>query len=112
MFAIFLLWGTLTAYSLTAQTLTRHVHQPQIGDVAIHQIQVKAAETDSGVIDNLSTGGSMSVNGLWGPLRELAATMREMIKGEAAKKMGEKLNVCAIDRLRNRLNMTYNSLRR
>jgi isoquinoline 1-oxidoreductase beta subunit len=36
----------------------------------------------------MSTGGSMSINGLWGPLRELAATMREMIKSEAAKQLG------------------------
>lgn len=57
-------------------------------DVAISQIEVKAAETDTGVIDNLSTGGSMSVNGLWQPLRELAATMREMIKNEAAGQLG------------------------
>lgn len=57
-------------------------------DVAIDQIDVKAADTDSGVVDAMSTGGSMSINGLWGPLRELAATMREMIKSEAAKQLG------------------------
>ena len=54
-------------------------------DVTIDQIEVRAAESDSGVIDAMSTGGSMSINGLWGPLRELAATMREMVKNEAAK---------------------------
>ena len=57
-------------------------------DVAIDQIEVKAADTDSGVVDAMSTGGSMSINGLWGPLRELAATMREMITAEAAKQLG------------------------
>ncbi len=57
-------------------------------DVAIDQIEVKAADTDSGIVDVMSTGGSMSINGLWGPLRELAATMREMIKSEAAKQLG------------------------
>ncbi len=57
-------------------------------DVAIDQIEVRAADTNSGVVDGMSTGGSMSINGLWGPLRELAATMREMIKSEAAKQLG------------------------
>ena len=57
-------------------------------DVSISQIEVRAADTDSGVVDAMSTGGSMSINGLWGPLRELAATMREMIKSAAAEQMG------------------------
>ena len=57
-------------------------------DVAMEQIQVIAAATATGVIDGLSTGGSISVASLWQPLREMAATMREMVKGEAAKKMG------------------------
>ncbi|MEM7455771.1 MAG: molybdopterin cofactor-binding domain-containing protein [Planctomycetota bacterium] len=57
-------------------------------DVSIDQIEVKAAETDTGVIDGLSTGGSLSVGGLWQPLRELSATLREMIKNEAASQLG------------------------
>ncbi len=57
-------------------------------DVGIEQIQVVAAATATGVVDGLSTGGSLSVASLWQPLREMAATMREMVKGEAAKKMG------------------------
>lgn len=57
-------------------------------DVAVENIIVTAAQTDSGVIDGMATGGSMSINGLWDPLRELAATMREMIKAEAAKQWG------------------------
>ncbi|MEM9001681.1 MAG: molybdopterin cofactor-binding domain-containing protein [Bacteroidota bacterium] len=56
-------------------------------EVSLAQIQVVHATTATGSIDALSTGGSTSVSGLWQPLRELAATMREMIKGEAAKKM-------------------------
>ena len=55
-------------------------------DVEISQIQVKAAETSTGIVDALSTGGSLSIAQLWIPLREMAATMREMIKNEAAKK--------------------------
>ena len=57
-------------------------------DVNIDQIQVKAAETTSGIIDAMSTGGSLSVAQLYQPLREMAATMREKVKAEAAKKLG------------------------
>ena len=34
-------------------------------DVNIEQIEVKAAETNTGVVDALSTGGSLSVASLW-----------------------------------------------
>ena len=57
-------------------------------DVNIDQIIVTAAETATGIVDGMSTGGSLSIAQLWQPLREMAATMRELIKGEAAKKMG------------------------
>jgi len=57
-------------------------------DVSMQQIQVVAAATSTGVVDGLSTGGSLSIASMWQPLREMAATMREMVKGEAAKKMG------------------------
>ena len=57
-------------------------------DVDISRIRVVHAETDSGNIDGLSTGGSTSVASLWMPLRELAATMREMIKEAAAGQLG------------------------
>lgn len=57
-------------------------------DLSIDQIEVIGAATATGNIDGMSTGGSTSVAGLWQPLRELAATMKVMILGEAAKKMG------------------------
>lgn len=57
-------------------------------EVDVAQIQVKHADTASGNIDPVSTGGSTSISGLWTPLRELAATMREMLKGEAATILG------------------------
>jgi len=57
-------------------------------DMAIGQIEVVAAPTDTGIIDGMSTGGSLSIAQLYTPLREMAATVREMVKGEAAKKMG------------------------
>ncbi len=57
-------------------------------DVSMDQVIVQAAATDTGIVDGMSTGGSLSVAALWQPLRELAAMMREMIKTEAARKMG------------------------
>jgi len=56
-------------------------------DVNMSQIMVKTAETSTGIVDGLGTGGSLSVASLWQPLREMAATMREKIKIEAAKKL-------------------------
>lgn len=57
-------------------------------DVDIAQIVVIAAATATGIVDGLSTGGSLSIASLWNPIREMAATMREMVKNEAARKMG------------------------
>jgi len=57
-------------------------------DVAMEQIQVVNAATATGIVDGLSTGGSLTIASLWQPLREMAATMREMVKQEAANKMG------------------------
>ncbi|NNK73973.1 MAG: xanthine dehydrogenase family protein molybdopterin-binding subunit [Flavobacteriaceae bacterium] len=56
-------------------------------DVSIEQLQVVHAASATGNIDGLSTGGSTSISSLWEPLRELAATMREMIKIAAAEKL-------------------------
>lgn len=56
-------------------------------DMEMGQITVTAAETATGIVDGMSTGGSLSIAQLWQPLREMAATMREMIKIEAAKRM-------------------------
>ena len=47
-------------------------------------IKVVHATTNHGPIDSLSTGGSLTVSSLYQPLRELAATMREMIKVNAS----------------------------
>ncbi len=51
------------------------------------QMIVKHAESMSGNVDIFATGGSTSISSLWVPLREIAATMREMIRNEAAKIM-------------------------
>jgi len=56
-------------------------------EISMDQIKVVHASTETGNIDGLSTGGSNSISGLWTPLRELAATMREMLRNEAARKL-------------------------
>lgn len=57
-------------------------------EVDMDQIQVVHAMTSTGNIDPFATGGSTSISSLYQPLRELAATMREMLKNEAAKIWG------------------------
>ena len=57
-------------------------------NVEMNQISVVHAASITGNLDGLSTGGSLSVAGLWQPLRELSATMRHMLTLEAAKKLG------------------------
>ena len=57
-------------------------------EVSMEQMKVVHANSASGNMDGFATGGSTSISALWNPLRELAATMREMIKNEAASKMG------------------------
>lgn len=66
-------------------------------EVDIDQIKVVHAPTSSGNIDSFSTGGSTSVASLWVPMRELAATMREMLKNEAAKMLGTEVTALSLD---------------
>ncbi|MFT4535121.1 MAG: isoquinoline 1-oxidoreductase beta subunit [Saprospiraceae bacterium] len=56
--------------------------------VDINMIEVTTAATSTGVVDGLGTGGSLSMAQLFTPLREMAATMREMLAIEAAKLLG------------------------
>lgn len=53
--------------------------------VPVERLEVVHARTDRGPVDPFSTGGSTSISGLWQPLRELAATMRQMLINEAAR---------------------------
>lgn len=57
-------------------------------EVAVEKIKVMHAETRSGNLDGFATGGSMSIATLWNPLREMAATMREMMRIKVAEKLG------------------------
>lgn len=54
-------------------------------EVSLDKIKVEHANTGSGLIDNVNTGGSSSTSSLYEPVREVAATMREMLKAAAAK---------------------------
>ena len=65
-------------------------------EVPVERIKVVHASTDTGNIDPFSTGGSTSISGLWQPLRELAATMREMLKAEAAPLLGTSVSSLAL----------------
>lgn len=56
-------------------------------EVSMEQMRVVHARSISENFDGF-TGGSTSISSLWMPLRELAATMREMIKNEGALKLG------------------------
>ncbi|MDG1570852.1 molybdopterin-dependent oxidoreductase [Robiginitalea sp. M366] len=61
-------------------------------EIPLERLRVVHAATATGNIDGLSTGGSTSIAGLWEPLRELAATFREMLRTEAARKLGAPLS--------------------
>lgn len=51
------------------------------------QMKIVHAESKSGNIDQFATGGSTSIMSLFQPLRELAATTRQMFINQAAKQM-------------------------
>ncbi|MEM8527526.1 MAG: molybdopterin cofactor-binding domain-containing protein [Bacteroidota bacterium] len=53
-------------------------------EVDVRDIKVVHAASASGNLDQFATGGSTSIASLWIPLRELAATMREMLRNSAA----------------------------
>jgi len=57
-------------------------------DLSMEQIEVVHATTKQGPIDPRSTGGSDSISSLWEGLRTMSATMREMLKENAASLMG------------------------
>ena len=54
-------------------------------ELPLSSIEVVHAPSITGNMDSFATGGSTSIASLWQPLRELAATMREMIKTAAAE---------------------------
>ncbi|HKK77351.1 MAG TPA: molybdopterin cofactor-binding domain-containing protein [Saprospiraceae bacterium] len=82
-------------------------------EVTTDQIKVVHAPSDSGNVDALSTGGSLSIATLWTPLRELAATMREMLKLEGAKLLAttpDKVEVANASISSNGKSLTYGEI--
>lgn len=57
-------------------------------EVEVGRIRVTHAATSTGNVDPFATGGSTSISSLWQPVREMAATLREMIRVEGARQMG------------------------
>jgi len=57
-------------------------------EIEWQQIQVQQASTLAGPQDSGGTGASSSTSSLYTPLREAAATMREMLRTEAAQQLG------------------------
>jgi isoquinoline 1-oxidoreductase subunit beta len=57
-------------------------------EIPYDRIKVEHHSTGSGVVDALGTGGSNSTLSLYEPIREVAATMREMLKTAAANIWG------------------------
>ena len=67
-------------------------------ELDLEQISITHAATATGNIDGMSTGGSTSVAGLWQPLRELSATLREMLRIAGAKKLNASLDAVSISK--------------
>jgi isoquinoline 1-oxidoreductase beta subunit len=57
-------------------------------EIPLDRIRVEHANTGSGIVDAMGTGGSNSTLSLYVPVREVAATMREMLKTAAADHWG------------------------
>ncbi|CAN5826815.1 molybdopterin-dependent oxidoreductase [soil metagenome] len=67
-------------------------------EVPFENLQVVSASTLSGISDGFGTGASNTVSTLFTPLREAAATMREMLRAKAAEKWAvETEAVVAVD---------------
>ncbi len=66
-------------------------------EVDVGRIRVVHASTSSGNVDPFATGGSTSISSLWQPLREAAATLREMIRIEGARQLGVDPSAVTID---------------
>lgn len=54
-------------------------------EIPLSQIKVMPGSTKNSAKDNLGTGGSSSTAALYTPIREVAASMREMLKAAVAK---------------------------
>ncbi len=57
--------------------------------IAFGDLEVVQASTNSAIRDTNGTGASNSVSSAYGPLRQAAATLREMLRTEAADHLGQ-----------------------
>ncbi len=57
--------------------------------LAPDDLEVLQATTNQGVMDLAGTSGSFSVSSMFNPLREAAATLREMLRAEAARMLSQ-----------------------
>ncbi|MDX1437029.1 MAG: molybdopterin cofactor-binding domain-containing protein, partial [Anaerolineales bacterium] len=57
-------------------------------EVSWDHLEVRHASTGRGVDDPVGTFGSNTVSSLYNPLREAAATLRELLRAEAARQLG------------------------
>jgi isoquinoline 1-oxidoreductase beta subunit len=58
-------------------------------EISVTDLDIVQGTTERPVTDSFGTGGSNSVSSMYTPLRQAAATMREMLKAEAAKKLNQ-----------------------
>jgi isoquinoline 1-oxidoreductase subunit beta len=65
-------------------------------EVPLDQIKVEHANTSTGPVDMVNTGGSNSTSSLYVAIREVAATMREMLREAAAAQWGVKVSDIAV----------------
>ncbi len=65
--------------------------------IAWADLDVAQATTHSGPADSFGTAGSTSITGVYTPLRQAAATLREMLRAEAATLLGQPSDKLAID---------------
>ncbi len=65
--------------------------------IGVSELEVVQASTNQGYADSTGTAGSTSVTSVFTPLREAAATLREMLRAEAAKRLGTSPDAIAQD---------------
>ena len=65
--------------------------------IAWADLDVAQATTALGPVDGNATAGSTSVSSTFTPMREIAATLREMLRAEAAKQLGQPAAQLVID---------------
>lgn len=66
-------------------------------EVDIDKVNIVHASTSGRPIDPRSTGGSDTISGLYTPLRQLAANLREMMRNSAAEMLGVDSSSLTID---------------